>query len=159
MSAAIRKLLAPFEFADDEWANIQKYSDVFDSYDKSGDGNLDVGELQALLDSSPVKPKPSASKVIEATDMDHDKIISKREFLLGVTGCSKEQKYLCMFNSFDKDGDGRISTSEILESLGTAVDKRSLDVAKKLIAELDRDGDGYLNPEEFAQKFARKQCS
>lgn len=156
MSAEIRQLLTGFDFSNDEWDHIEQYAGVFDAYDTSGDGNLDVGELQKLLDSSPVTPKPSAKAVIAATDMDNDKTISKREFLLGVTGCSKEQKYLCMFNSFDKDGDGRISTSELLESLGSEVNEKSLKVAQKLIGELDKDGDGFLDPQEFAQKFSKQ---
>jgi calcium-binding protein CML len=64
-----------------------------------------------------------------------------------------------MFNAFDKDGDGRISTSEILESLGSEVSPKTLQVAKRIIADLDKDGDGFLDPEEFIQKFVKKQCS
>lgn len=56
-----------------------------------------------------------------------------------------------IFNKFDKNGDGKISSSElkdVLHALGSDV---SSDEVKRILAELDKDGDGYVDFQEFAE--------
>lgn len=54
-----------------------------------------------------------------------------------------------IFNKFDKNGDGRISRSElkdVLKALGSDI---SSDEVKRIMSEIDTDGDGYIDLEEF----------
>ncbi|CAN0913730.1 Calcium-binding protein CML24 [Linum grandiflorum] len=54
-----------------------------------------------------------------------------------------------IFNKFDKNGDGKISCSEVVDSLkelGTAVTPAEVECMMK---EFDTDGDGYIDLDEF----------
>ncbi|CAN1122778.1 Probable calcium-binding protein CML26 [Linum perenne] len=70
-----------------------------------------------------------------------------------VVGCTEEIRQI--FDKFDKNGDGKISCSEVVESLkelGTAV--TSAEDCKKMIRQVDQDGDGSVNFEEFKKMMA-----
>ncbi|CAI0450896.1 unnamed protein product [Linum tenue] len=54
-----------------------------------------------------------------------------------------------IFDKFDKNGDGKISCSEVVDSLkelGTAVTAAEVEC---MIKEFDKDGDGYIDLDEF----------
>ncbi|KAF6149599.1 hypothetical protein GIB67_011208 [Kingdonia uniflora] len=60
-------------------------------------------------------------------------------------------EYECVFKKFDVNGDGKISWSElgaIMASLGHAAIEDDL---KKMVSEVDGDGDGYIDLEEFIE--------
>ncbi|CAI0450897.1 unnamed protein product [Linum tenue] len=60
-----------------------------------------------------------------------------------------------IFDKFDKNGDGKISCSEVVDSLkelGTAVTAAEVD--KKMIRQVDQDGDGSVNFEEFKKMMS-----
>ncbi|CAN1122776.1 Calcium-binding protein CML24 [Linum perenne] len=64
-----------------------------------------------------------------------------------VVGCTEEIRQI--FDKFDKNGDGKISCSEVVESLkelGTAVTSAEVECMMK---EFDKDGDGYIDLDEF----------
>ncbi|KAJ6861864.1 hypothetical protein NC652_038563 [Populus alba x Populus x berolinensis] len=61
-----------------------------------------------------------------------------------------------IFNKFDKNGDGKISCSEVvdnLKELGTKISPA--EVHRKMIREVDQDGDGNVNFEEFKKMMTR----
>lgn len=49
-----------------------------------------------------------------------------------------------IFNRFDTNGDGKISSAELGEALRT-LGSNSTDEIHKMMAELDTDGDGYID--------------
>ncbi|OWM64391.1 polcalcin Syr v 3-like [Punica granatum] len=54
-----------------------------------------------------------------------------------------------IFKRFDANGDGKISSSELgetLKTLGSVTD----DEIKRMMAEIDTDGDGFISFDEFA---------
>ncbi|KAG6579032.1 Polcalcin Ole e 3, partial [Cucurbita argyrosperma subsp. argyrosperma] len=53
-----------------------------------------------------------------------------------------------IFKRFDANGDGRISASELGESLKT-LGSVTPDEVQRMMAEIDTDGDGYISYEEF----------
>ena len=68
----------------------------------------------------------------------------------------EEAAYRDTFNMFDSDGGGLIDSSElstIMSILGYEVSGDDLDA---LVAEVDQDGDGEVNFEEFAMMM--KEC-
>ncbi|CAE7664569.1 CML10 [Symbiodinium necroappetens] len=55
------------------------------------------------------------------------------------------------FNKFDKNGDGRISCSELSALMQQLDPSWSGGDLTKLMAQADDNGDGTLDPEEFVQ--------
>jgi Ca2+-binding EF-hand superfamily protein len=53
----------------------------------------------------------------------------------------------------DTDGDGVLSEKELMEGLRDAGYNISREQARKLVADLDRDGNGKLDFEEFIRMF------
>ncbi|KAJ0042882.1 hypothetical protein Pint_18616 [Pistacia integerrima] len=55
-----------------------------------------------------------------------------------------------VFNKFDKNGDGRISTDELKDILRALGSKTSPEEVQRVMQEIDKDGDGYIDFDEFA---------
>lgn len=55
-----------------------------------------------------------------------------------------------IFNKFDKNGDGKISSAELKKMLMTLDPKTTSKEIKSTMAEIDKNGDGYIDLKEFA---------
>ncbi|OIW02672.1 hypothetical protein TanjilG_29448 [Lupinus angustifolius] len=58
-----------------------------------------------------------------------------------------------IFKHFDANGDGQISSSELGDAL-KALGSVTVEEVKKMMDEIDTDGDGFISYEEFTE-FAR----
>lgn len=58
-----------------------------------------------------------------------------------------------IFKHFDANGDGKISSAELGESLKT-LGAVTPEEVQRMMAEIDTDGDGFISHEEFTE-FAR----
>ncbi|XP_062620975.1 calmodulin-A-like [Saccostrea cucullata] len=68
------------------------------------------------------------------------------------------EEYREAFNLFDKDGDGSITTSElgvVMRSLGQEPTVKELE---NMIREIDEDGNGAIDFDEFLHMMAKKQA-
>ena len=64
------------------------------------------------------------------------------------------EEFRAAFNLFDKDGDGTVSASE-LQTVMKAMGKRvSREEVEKMLAKVDKDGNGELDFDEFLQLMA-----
>ncbi|XP_075262615.1 neo-calmodulin-like [Convolutriloba macropyga] len=66
------------------------------------------------------------------------------------------EEYREVFNDFDQDGSGAVSTQELklmFRSLGQEISDQEL---KELVDEVDKDGNGEVDFEEFCEMMAKK---
>ncbi|EEF29920.1 calcium-binding protein CML24 [Ricinus communis] len=58
-----------------------------------------------------------------------------------------------IFEKFDKDGDGKISSDEVRDSLNDLDVKVSLQEVELMMQQYDKNDDGYIDLEEFADLY------
>lgn len=133
-------------------AKIQAH---FKRLDKNGDGALDAEELSYLLMDMGLcqsDARTQAAQIIEKADTDKSGSIEFDEFaqiwqrkLLSVN-----HSYIhAVFSVLDEDGNGKISVDELAKVLDLPGPDNVAEV-KAIIKEVDKNGDGELDFEEFS---------
>ncbi|KAI9126339.1 hypothetical protein K1719_002760 [Acacia pycnantha] len=56
-----------------------------------------------------------------------------------------------IFDKFDKNGDGKISSDELMEMLQTLGTKTTPEEVNHMMNEMDKDSDGFIDFKEFAE--------
>uniref|UniRef100_A0A7N1A196 EF-hand domain-containing protein n=1 Tax=Kalanchoe fedtschenkoi TaxID=63787 RepID=A0A7N1A196_KALFE len=72
-------------------------------------------------------------------------------------GASGVDKLRDVFRYFDRDGDGRVSAGELREYFGSVGEHMSREEAEEVIRELDTDGDGLLDFEDFVNVMRKQE--
>ncbi|RWR75664.1 calmodulin-like protein 3 [Cinnamomum micranthum f. kanehirae] len=132
---------------------------VFSTFDKNGDGFITKQELQQSLENLGMfVSDEQITTMVEKVDANGDGLIDVNEFCElyesidrgeGGDGGGEGDDLREAFNVFDENGDGLITVEElglVLSSLGL---KRGLGDCKNMIKNVDMDGDGMVNFEEF----------
>jgi calcium-dependent protein kinase len=126
---------------------------AFKKIDKNFDGKLSREELeQAYKELYGEKTAAEeAEKVMKQVDINNSGFIDYTEFL---AASAKKEALLTSenldsaFKTFDVDGNGKISSAELKEILGNGL-STSEEVWEEIIREVDIDGDGEIDLEEF----------
>ncbi|XP_059311143.1 probable calcium-binding protein CML23 [Lycium ferocissimum] len=142
---------------------------VFNFIDANGDGKISPLELSEILSSlghhQELKTAEELAEVmVKEMDCDGDGFVDLDEFL-NVMGVEKDQTFgdsvknidelKEAFLVFDSDKNGLISAKElrrVLISLGCV--NCSLKECRRMIKGVDKDGDGFVNFEEFKEMMA-----
>jgi calcium-dependent protein kinase len=128
---------------------------IFKQLDESGDGRLSHQELkngytQFFSDSL---TEHEFDNLIAKLDQDNSGYIEYEEFLRATIDTETiltEKNLEFAFNFFDKDASGKLSAEEVKSVLGVInSEKDGGDIVKNIIAEVDTNGDGEINFEEF----------
>lgn len=149
---------------------------VFDTFDKNGDGFITRQELQeSLRNIGMFVPAKEVEEIVESLDSNRDGLIDLGEFKglfeLVKKGDKEEGKGVEdqdedeegdlkeAFDVFDGDKDGLITVEElglVLSSMGLINEgsKREED-CREMIRKVDVDGDGMVNFDEFKKMMMR----
>jgi len=128
---------------------LKELKAVFKELDANGDGQITVSELsQALEKAGSSARKEEILALLSAADIDGDGNLSYDELLMTSVGrkiSAKEERLWEAFCRLDLNRDGKLSAAEIEQVLGVA-DK---DEVAQMIKEVDIDGDGEVDFDEF----------
>nr|AHW46386.1 MSP [Paramecium caudatum] len=152
MRAAIMQLIAGQMMSSEE---TEQLTQTFSSMDKNKDGQLSKEEMYAAYTqvfNDELKAKHLVDEIFQKVDSNNSGKISYTEFLVA---SAKQNTLLSKtkidqaFKMFDKDGNGVISRQE-LQDIMCGVDMENQNW-NQIIGQCDKNGDGNIQYEEFAQ--------
>ncbi|KAK2628853.1 hypothetical protein QTJ16_001956 [Diplocarpon rosae] len=118
-------------------------------------------EMSAVLKSLGLNPTMSEIEdMINEVDLDQTGTVDLDEFIKMMSIKTKpanvEDEMRSAFNVFDKDGSGTISVEELGALMKTFGENLSDEDLKTMIQEVDKNGDGSIDYEEFLNFFLEK---
>ena len=125
---------------------------LFHALDKDGDGKLSKKEVLEGCDKvfGAISPEELEAK-FDAIDIDKSGSIDYNEFIMATISSKKllnEKNIKNAFDLIDKDHSGSITIDEIKDMIGADQDMPD-EVFKEIIKEVDTNGDGEINFDEF----------
>lgn len=139
---------------------IESLRCAFELFDTDGSGAISSSELGAVMRKLGHEPtQDELNDVINEHDADGSGQIEFQEFCVlmaeQMTDANKEETLQAAFNTFDKDGSGYISRSElreVMKSLGENLTDEDID---EMMNEADSDGDGTISFAEFVKMMSK----
>jgi len=137
---------------------IKALREIFMTLDANGDGKLTINEMKDGIKKAGLKDiPPDLQQIMEDVDSDGSGVIDYTEFLaatLDKKSYLKEDVCWSAFRVFDRNGDGKISQEELKMVLGDGevagqLGAEGVSIAQKLMSEVDGNGDGVIDFEEF----------
>jgi len=149
---------------DSELAELEIAFKVFDA---NGDGQICIAELGAVLRSLGGEVSEDELQLImDDADKNQDGFICLEEFKavnrsfaskVGDAGSPREDPIREAFATFDKDGNNLISADELRAVLQSLGDKgHTLEDCRRMISQVDKDGDGFVDYKEFESLLSVK---
>lgn len=140
--------------------DLDDLKDAFAEFDVDGDGCLTAAEMKHVLRKSANNNTELEDQVkaILSLDVDGDGTISYDELVLACVSkklAAKEDRLLNVFQALDLNGDGKVTADEIEEALEGFYEEGT-DI-QALISEIDADGDGTIDYDEFVSMFMEKE--
>jgi len=140
---------------------IRDLKEIFLAIDKNGDGTLSFEEIEEGLQKLKIQDWQDILEVLKEADTDKSGKIDYTEFIAATLDSQvflKEEYLKAAFDMFDKDGSGKIENSEIVALLSGEELKglASTEAVEVAIKEIDANGDGQIDFEEFKQMM--KKC-
>lgn len=145
------------QMSDEETRGLR---DIFLGLDSDSDGTLTLSELRTGLQAAGLADAaPDLEQIVEGLDIDGSGTVDYTEFIAAALDQeSYLQEHLCWtaFNVFDLDGDGKITRQELKKILDNgSVDREVTGAREELVRDIDGDGDGSINFQEFMAMMAR----
>ena len=150
LSTAVVTFITNYLMNDDELKSLKK---LFFELDEKGKGVITKEDLFRGMDEcfDHKITKEEVEQIFSNIDYDNNGTISFDEFLKAAIDKKKlltEEKLKAAFALFDMNGDGDIEAKELQEVMGENNDIQG-DIWAKMIAEVDLDGNGVIDFEEF----------
>merc|ERR1712187_798174 len=141
---------------------IKALRETFMHLDGNGDGKLTVNEMKEGIQKAGLKEIPhDLQQIMEDVDSDGSGVIDYTEFLAATLDkrvYMKEDVCWSAFRVFDRNGDGKISKEELKQVLGddTVNDVVGADAVAALMKEVDGNGDGMVDFQEFMEMMKKQ---
>ncbi|KAL8610328.1 hypothetical protein ACOMHN_041142 [Nucella lapillus] len=140
-------------------SQIRELREAFRLFDKDGDGSISTDELGTVMKNLGQFPSiDELNTMLKEIDIDGDGTFSFEEFVQVMANMGglneqseedEEEELRQAFRVFDKSGCGFITPSDlraVLQNIGEDLTEEEID---EMIAEVDIDGDGRIDFEEF----------
>lgn len=130
---------------------------LFESFDLNGDGKLSFEEIQQGVLQLNTDLVIDPETIMKNCDLDKNGFVDYSEFLAGVCSANLEitkNKLKIAFDAMDTDGSGKLSKAEIKKALVGMTNERTI---LELVQEIDRNGDGEIDFEEFTMAILKKE--
>uniref|UniRef100_A0A8C6VG26 Solute carrier family 25 member 24 n=1 Tax=Naja naja TaxID=35670 RepID=A0A8C6VG26_NAJNA len=132
--------------------NKSRYENLFKKLDRNQDGRVDIAELQSGLKELGIPLGDDAEKkIFRAGDTNQDERLDFEEFTSYLKDHEKKMKLA--FKSLDKNNDGVIEASEIVQSLKILGIDISEKQAGKILKSMDADGTMSVDWNEWRDHF------
>ncbi|XP_074605702.1 uncharacterized protein LOC141858753 [Brevipalpus obovatus] len=136
--------------------------ETFSMFDPENKRSIESSKLKMAMRALGFEPKKEeVKKIINEYDKDNEGVIAYDDFLNLMSKKISEKdandEIMRAFQLFDDKNTGKIgfeSLKRVSEELGENISEEEL---KEMIAEADRDGDGYVDKAEFL-RIMKKTC-
>lgn len=133
---------------------------VFLQFDTNGDGKISLSELGEVMKSMGSNhTSKELQRAMEDIDTDKDGFIDFAEFTLLCHYSSATSELRDAFDLYDQNKDGLISAVELHLVLNRLGMNCSVEECGNMIKNLDSDGDGSVNFQEFEKMMATSLSS
>lgn len=142
-------------------SKLAEYKEAFSLFDKDGDGCITTKELGTVMRALGKSPTEAEVKqIVKEVDPDNRGVINFPEFTSimsrDIREFDNEKDLQAAWKVFDKEGKGRISTTELRHVLSNIGEKLSPDEINDLTKEADPENRGFILQAEFVKMMMAK---
>jgi len=139
---------------------LEQLQQLFVQLDEDGNGTLSREELTRGLQKTNI-PAEQIPRILEGIDVDGSGEIDYTEFLAAALERREfleESACWAAFKVFDRDGDGCITKQELAHVVKSyhIADKWNRETLQELMREVDKNGDGQIDFEEFRSLLQKR---
>lgn len=140
---------------------IAEFKEAFSIFDKDGDGTISTKELGIVMRSlGETKSDEQLEQMIAEVDVDGNGTIDFEEYLemmaKKMQNSGSADQIREAFKVFDKKNCGYLTVDELRHIMTNLGEKLTDEEVDEMIREVDLDGDGHIDYEEFTQMLAQK---
>jgi len=132
----------------------------FDDIDKAGKGEITAADLSAAVRVRPTFAgmdfgEEDAQEIIALASPTSKDKLARKDFEEVQKLLDKKKAVYSAFKLWDNNGDGQVDIRDILQTLKSHGEEMTMEEAKEILAEVDKDKDGVINFKDFQAAIER----